>query len=93
MNIKSYLIKEIRVMKKIIVVLLVMSVFCSPVISSVYAGQIQAQEMSQTESRNMETMEANSAVLVNSIECGAGEGLGYLVGLFLLGVLMMASVT
>lgn len=78
-------------MKKIIVILLVMSVFCSPVINSVYAGQIQPQEMSQTESGNMEAMEANSADFINSIECGGDDGLALLGVLFLIIILAAAA--
>ena len=78
-------------MKKIIVILLVMSVFCSPVISSVYAGQIQPQAMSQTESGNMEAMDANSAVLINSIECGGDDALAVIGGVFLVLCLLAAA--
>lgn len=78
-------------MKKIIVILLVMSVFCSPVINSVYAGQIQPQEMSQTESGDMETMEANSAVFINSIECGGDDALAAIGAVFLVLCLLCAA--
>lgn len=57
-------------MRRCILLFLVVSLFCSPLISSAYAGQIQAKELSQTETIDMTAMEADSATLIESIEGG-----------------------
>jgi hypothetical protein len=45
--------------------------------------------MSQTESGNMEAMEANSAIFINPIECGGSDGSAFLA--LLLIILLLAA--
>lgn len=57
-------------MRRFITMILIISVFCSPLISSVYAGQIQSQQFSQEEAQTISQMEADSASEVASIAGG-----------------------
>ena len=57
-------------MLRTITLILVVSVFCSPLIASAYAGQIQSQQFSQEEAEAMAVMEADSASEVAAIEAG-----------------------
>ena len=57
--------------RKLFVLSLVVCVLCSSVVTHSYAGQIGAQEMSQSEMVAMETMDAEADV--NSIEAGGDD--------------------
>ena len=62
-------------MRKSIVFLLVVSVFCCPLMSAVYAGQVQPQQLSDTETETIATMEVNSASLMESVIGGEDDAL------------------
>ena len=62
-------------MRKSIVFLLVVSVFCSPLITAAYAGQIRSQQFSQTETDTITAMQADSASLMQSIQGGGDDAL------------------
>ena len=71
--------------------MIVVLVFCSPLIGSAYAGQIQAKEFSQTETNDISIMETDSVMLIESIE-GGGEG-GWITVFAAIGVLVCLAVT
>jgi hypothetical protein len=76
-------------MRRSIVLIIVVLVFCSPLVSSAYAGQIQAKELSQTETDNMTTLEIDSATLIGLIEGGETDaGTSLLAGFGLVVILL-----
>ena len=79
-------------MKKLFVIVLALIIFCSSVShSSAEAGQIQAQKISQVESKSLEIMETSSATLVDSVEGGGDDGLAIIGGVFLVLCLLAAA--
>lgn len=74
-------------MRKSIVLMIVVLVFCSPLVSSACAGQIQAKELSPTETDDMTTLEMDSATLIGAIEAGEADGNGWIIVFAAIGVL------
>lgn len=77
-------------MKGLIVVLLVVSIFCSPLVSSVYAGQITPQEITQEEGVKMQTMDADSSGSIVLVKAGGSDGLAIIGGVFVVLVCLSA---
>lgn len=76
-------------MRKSIVLMIVVLVFCSPMINSACAGQIQAKELSQTEADDMTNLQTDSAALLKSIEAGGEDG--WLIVFAVIGVLVCVA--
>jgi hypothetical protein len=76
-------------MRRSILLLLVVSLFCSPLISSACAGQIQAKELSQTEAADMTALETDSATLIEAIEGGTEDPL--VIAFAAIGILVLIA--
>jgi Na+-transporting NADH:ubiquinone oxidoreductase subunit NqrC len=79
-------------MRQHVTFILIISVFCSPIIASAYAGQIQSQQFSQEEAETMAAMEAETAPEIASIECGDEVQAALIVVLIVIGFVIAANV-